>query len=148
MNEALIAFDTFQSPMLVQLDPADTVPLVVPPVTPDIQANGASFARLMSVQEPSGQLLPGVQFATPVSAVPQDPTKNLGNAIVSVADNVGSDYKQNISRIYKALDRDVLSPGELMRLQLDLTIVSLEVDVVGKGVQKSVQHVDTLVNLK
>jgi hypothetical protein len=29
-------------------------------------------------------------------------------------------------------------------MQLDIAVVSLEVEVVGKGVQKSVQHIDTL----
>ena len=59
---------------------------------------------------------------------------------------MGADYKANVARAYTALEK---SPREntvedLLKMQLDIAVVSLEVEVVGKGVQKSVQHVDTL----
>lgn len=148
MNDALMAFDTFAGQTLAQLDPAVGAPLAVPVVTPEVRAEADRFSQLMSVQNTDMPVAAGVLFAQSPTPVPLDPTKNLGNAIVSVADNVGSDYKQNIQRVYSALGRDTLSTAELMRLQLDVAVASLEVEVVGKGVQKSVQHVDTLVNLK
>ncbi len=148
MNDALMAFDTFAEQMLAQLDPAVGVPPTIPVVTPEVQVDADAFSRLMSVQNEQIPVPAGVLFAHSPAPATQDPTKNLGNAIVSVADNVGSDYKQNIQRVYSALGRESLSTAELMRLQLDVAVASLEVEVVGKGVQKSVQHVDTLVNLK
>jgi hypothetical protein len=36
----------------------------------------------------------------------------------------------------------------MMKLQMDMAVVTLEIEVVGKGVQKAVQHVDTLSKLQ
>jgi type III secretion protein I len=71
---------------------------------------------------------------------------SLGDEILARLDAVGANYKQNVNRAYAALEK---SPREntvqdLIKMQLDIAVVSLEVEVVGKGVQKSVQHIDTL----
>lgn len=71
---------------------------------------------------------------------------SLGDVILARLDAVGADYKENVKRAYATLEK---SPREntvedLLKMQLDIAVVSLEVELVGKGVQKSVQHIDTL----
>lgn len=79
-----------------------------------------------------------------------DSTKTLGDAILAKLDAVGADYKKNVSRAYAALEKSPRenTVEELLKMQLDISVVSLEVEVVGKGVQKAVQHIDTLSKLQ
>lgn len=91
----------------------------------------------ISVPAESNEISPDSTIATDTS---------LGDQILARLDAVGENYKQNVTRAYTALDK---SPNEnsiveLLKMQLDIAVVSLEVEVVGKGVQKSVQHVETL----
>jgi hypothetical protein len=119
----------------------------IPPVSPSIQNAGLNLLELLNAEriEP----VSNDSLTTISSSGLNDLTttqKSLGDEILARLDAVGADYKANISRAYTTLEK---SPREntvedLLKMQLDIAVVSLEVEVVGKGVQKSVQHIDTL----
>ena len=128
------------------LEPApsmgDDVNVTLPAATSDDRASGLRLLDMLNLEriEPNTTAL-GNEGPT---------TKTLGDAILARIDAVGANYKQNVNRAYAALEK---SPREntvedLLKMQLDLAVVSLEVEVVGKGVQKAVQHVDTLSKLQ
>jgi hypothetical protein len=139
MNEVLIAFNSFN-----QFPPdavSDTSKF--PSLPMDRQSDADFFGRLLDGSEiQAGALSAGM----PPSATGGPNT--LGSAFVDVADKLGADYKQNIQRVHSELESETLTTRDLLKVQLDLAVVSLEVDVIGKGVQKGVQHVDTMVNMK
>jgi uncharacterized protein YwlG (UPF0340 family) len=151
MNEALIVAQT------VDLNPGSEdfssvdAELSVPAATSADRQEGRRLYDLLQTQEAD-------QVAAPEASsrergglrIGSDSTKTMGEAILSRLDAVGADYKKNVARAYAALEK---SPREntvedLLKMQLDLAVVSLEVEVVGKGVQKAVQHVDTLSKLQ
>jgi hypothetical protein len=144
MNETLIAFETFSQPA------SETVadPTGFPVLPMDRQSDADFFGRLLEPQDVQAGVLsaPGVSENRLPAAI--GGTNTLGSAFINVADKVGSDYKQNIQKVYSELESDTLTTRDLLKIQLDLVVASLEVDVIGKGVQKGVQHVDTLVNMK
>jgi hypothetical protein len=119
----------------------------VPITSPGIQNAGLNLLELLNSEriepvstDPMNSLEPG--RLNDISASPT----SLGDEILARLDAVGADYKANVARAYTALEK---SPREntvedLLKMQLDIAVVSLEVEVVGKGVQKSVQHIDTL----
>lgn len=139
MNEALIAFETLKQP--VSESASDT--FVSPALPKDRQSDADFLGRLLQDSDMQSGSLPGEMRPTAIGG-----ENTLGGAVVNAADKIGADYKQNIERVYSELDSDTLTTRDLMKIQLDLVVVSLEVDVIGKGVQKGVQHVDTMVNMK
>lgn len=119
----------------------------IPPVDSIIQSDSVRLSDMlradtMSVE--SSEVLSGT--GEPSSEGTQEDVLSLGDQILARLDAVGDSYKQNVSRVYTALDKSPRdnTVEELLKMQLDIAVVSLEVEVIGKGVQKSVQHVETL----
>jgi hypothetical protein len=119
----------------------------IPTASPSVQNAGLNLLELLNAEriEPvSNDSLITIN-SSGINDPAMTPT-SLGDEILARLDAVGADYKANVARAYTALEK---SPREntvedLLKMQLDIAVVSLEVEVVGKGVQKSVQHIDTL----
>jgi hypothetical protein len=119
----------------------------IPVPSPGDQSSGLNLLEMLKadgIEPVTGNEINSIE-ANNLSAQPASPN-SLGDEILARLDAVGANYKQNVNRAYAALEK---SPREntvqdLLKMQLDIAVVSLEVEVVGKGVQKSVQHIDTL----
>ena len=137
---------TFAEPDFSQ-EPSQFTEISIPTPSLGDQSSGLNLLELLKADglEPvSGNVINTID-ANNLSDQPASPT-SLGDEILARLDAVGANYKQNVTRAYAALEK---SPREntvedLLKMQLDIAVVSLEVEVVGKGVQKSVQHIDTL----
>lgn len=143
MQEAIAALAQWE---LVQAGPAAvTDPL--PAVTTEVEAGGARLSELLAAptEEPGYAVepVPGARDAGPS-------TKVMGEIIMAKLDAIGAEYKANMAQAYQTLEKSPqqISLQEMLKLQLDLAVVGLEIEVVGKGVQKAVQHVDTLAKLQ
>ncbi len=143
MQEAIAALAQWE---LVQAGPAAANgPL--PVVTTEVEEGGARLSELLAAPtEGAGyalELAPAAQDAGPS-------TKVMGEVIMAKLDAIGAEYKTNMAQAYKALEKSPqqISLQEMLKLQLDMAVVGLEIEVVGKGVQKAVQHVDTLAKLQ
>lgn len=119
----------------------------IPIASPEIQNSGLNLLELLNVERTEldrNNLRESV--GTGSINDQSTPLSSLGDEILARLDAVGANYKSNVARAYATLEK---SPREttvedLLKMQLDIAVVSLEVEVVGKGVQKSVQHIDTL----
>jgi len=119
----------------------------IPTASPSVQNAGLNLLELLNperIEPVSNDALTTVN-SSGLNDLTTTPT-SLGDEILARLDAVGADYKANVARAYTTLEK---SPREntvedLLKMQLDIAVVSLEVEVVGKGVQKSVQHIDTL----
>ncbi len=142
MQEAIAALAQWE---LVQAGPVAT-PETLPAVTPEVEAGGAHLSELL-VSPPEG-----VTYSHELIPPAQEPTgtKVIGEVIMAKLDAIGTEYKTNVNLAYQAIEKSPqqISLQEMMKLQLDMAVVMLEVEVVGKGVQKAVQHVDTLAKLQ
>ncbi len=142
MQEAIAALAQWE---LVQAGPVAT-PETLPAVTPEVEAGGAHLSELL-VSPPEG-----VTYSLEPIPPAQEPTgtKVIGEVIMAKLDAIGTEYKTNVNLAYQAIEKSPqqISLQEMMKLQLDMAVVMLEVEVVGKGVQKAVQHVDTLAKLQ
>ncbi len=143
MPEAIAALAQWE---LVQAGPAaasDTLPVV----TPDVEAGGARLSELLAAPTEA----PGYALEPVPSAQDAGPgTKVMGEIIMAKLDAIGAEYKTHMAQAYQALEKSPqqISLQEMLKLQLDMAVVGLEIEVVGKGVQKVVQHVDTLAKLQ
>lgn len=128
-------------------EPTQFSEISIPIPSRDDQSSGLNLLDLIKADglDPVPENVTNTIDANNLINQPESPT-SLGDEILARLDAVGANYKKNVTRAYAALEK---SPREntvedLIKMQLDIAVVSLEVEVVGKGVQKSVQHVDTL----
>ncbi|MDB5839906.1 MAG: hypothetical protein JWQ23_1858 [Herminiimonas sp.] len=122
--------------------PADMAP---PMMSDDTTRGAARLSELMAVEDkvPEGGV-DGVGNSAGAG------TGTLGDAILGKLNAVSERYQVAVNDAHKTLDVAAPAPSlpELMRLQLKLATVSLEIEVISKGVSKAVQHVDQLTKLQ
>lgn len=143
MQEAIAALAQWE---LVQAEPVVS-PDTLPVVTPEVEAGGAHLSELLVT--PTDGVVYSLDPLPSVQEVGQG-NKVMGEVIMAKLDAIGAEYKTNVGHAYEALEKSPqqISLQEMMKLQLDMAVVTLEIEVVGKGVQKAVQHVDTLSKLQ
>ena len=125
----------------------DNDEVFVPEITHQVQQDGIKFSDLVAnrIEQPQVAANPAV-----VSTSPAIDTKSLGDVLLKRLDVVGNNFTKNIQRTHQILDTlpSDLRIQDMLRLQLEMASISLEVELVGKGVQKAVQHVDQLTKLQ
>jgi hypothetical protein len=125
----------------------DNDEVFVPAITQKVQQDGIRFSDLVAnrIEQP--------QTAANPAVVPTNnaiDTKTMGDVLLKRLDVVGNNFTKSIQRTHQILDTlpSDLRVQDMMRLQLEMASISLEVELVGKGVQKAVQHVDQLTKLQ
>jgi hypothetical protein len=121
--------------------------IIVPEITQKVQQDGVRFSDLVAnrIEQPEMAAKPAL---VPTTAA--NDTKSLGDVLLKRLDVVGNNFTKNIQRTHQILDTlpADLRVQDMLRLQLEMSAISLEVELVGKGVQKAVQHVDQLTKLQ
>jgi type III secretion protein I len=118
-------------------------PIGVGPGTADPSAT-ARFNEIMGTQQ------------TPLSeaieqAYPPIPATGgtMGESILSGLKNLSADFRQSWSTVNAALEAGPkMTNTELLKLQLGLTQMSVQYDLVGKAIGRSTQNLDQLVKLQ
>jgi hypothetical protein len=129
-------------------DPSiDSDEVFVPQITQQVKQDGVRFSDLVAnrIEPPQAAANPAV---VPTNAAID--TKSMGDILLKRLDVVGNNFTKNIQRTHQILETlpADLRVQDMMRLQLEMASISLEVELVGKGVQKAVQHVDQLTKLQ
>jgi type III secretion protein I len=116
---------------------------------PDVSAT-ARFNAVMSPQPSEaayGVAGVGMGEANNISVNPASAT--LGDKILNGVQNLSSEFQQSWKTVNKALDPSgSLSTTDLLKLQLGITQVSIQYDLVGKIISRSTQNIDQLVKLQ
>ncbi|MEO0317652.1 MAG: Type secretion basal body protein YscI, HrpB, PscI [Pseudomonadota bacterium] len=143
MQEAIAALAQWE---LVPADPV-TPTDGLPAVTPEVEAGGARLSELLDM--PADSVVYSPQSLQPVQ-MPGQGNKEMGTILMARLDGIGTEFKTNVGHAYDALEKspEQFTLRDMMKLQMDMAVVTLEIEVVGKGVQKAVQHVDTLSKLQ
>lgn len=146
MQEVLSALAQVAESSTTSLPDAEFPPSI-PIVTPEVELGGDRLTELLSNQpeQPVNAIDPVVTQAE-VSGV----ANTLGEKILARLDAVGLEFRTNMDRAHAMLE---VGPGKmslenLLKFQLEMTQVSLEIELVGKGVQKAVQHAEQLTKLQ
>ncbi len=119
----------------------------LPASTPEIKAAGAHLSELLSASEETT-----VYSIPQISPSASDSTKasTLGDAILRRMDSLGTNFRNKVDHVYEMLKvpPGTYSAQQMLQLQMGVSMISIEVEVVGKGVQKAVQHADQLTKLQ
>jgi hypothetical protein len=112
----------------------------------DIDVLGKKFSDLIAPVE-EGQ---GIEKLTDGRNFDSGRGQSLGTMFVAKLDAVGTDFKNNIERAYSTFERtpEDISLVDVMKAQYEMAVVTLQIDVVGKGVQKSVQNAESFLKMQ
>lgn len=135
---------------LAQLEGA-TLPqeekITIPHTSSDVNSAGEHLSDLINAADEatfySGQ---GVEHISAAAGH----THTLGDAIMQRLDSMGTSFRVRVERTHHMLESlpGTYSLQEMLKLQLEMSAISVEIEVVGKGVQKAVQHADQLAKLQ
>lgn len=125
----------------------DSDEVFVPAINQQVQQDGVRFSDLVAARIEPPQEVTNLAVVTTNTAID---AKSLGDVLLKRLDVIGNNFTKNIQRTHQILDTlpADLRVQDMMRLQLEMSAISLEVELVGKGVQKAVQHVDQLTKLQ
>lgn len=120
----------------------------LPYASPAVMEGRDRLSNLLSENE-----LAPVTGADPMLSLPTvaKPTGGaMGEMLVAKLDAVGAEFKANMVRAHVEMEKapDQLSLRDILKLEYEFAVITLQIDVVGKGVQKAVQNMDTLVKMQ
>lgn len=130
------------------------VPAGPSPASADALA-AAQFSQLMGAQSAavadaalgSQALGAALQNSGPGAANGQAPT--LGESILGGVNNLSEQFQQSWRSVHSALEGGQLMPaGDLLKLQMGLTQMAIQYELVGKAVSRSTQNIDQLVKMQ
>ena len=125
------------------VQPSPTVP---PPLAPDALAT-AQFSSLMTVP---GAAPMQSQVITEASANLQAiELPSLGDNILKGLQGMASEFKQSMTNVSASLDRGTnMSVSDLFKVQMGLMQMSVQYELIGKGISRSTQNLDQLVKIQ
>jgi type III secretion protein I len=107
----------------------------------------ARFEQVMNIQPVP--LAPATAEANAAAlAIPTGP-RTMGDSILSGMQNLSTDFQQSWKSVSAALEAgDTMTTTDLLKLQLGLTQMSVQYDLVGKAISRSTQNLDQLGKLQ
>ena len=124
------------------------------PGAADAQAT-ARFADLMTQPPSSAAAVPAAPATAMAPAAPlhdgDAPATggSLGDAILGSLKSASADFQDKWASVQGVLDRgNFTSVSELLKLQLGVTQMSVQYEVLGKAVSRSTQNIDQLVKMQ
>lgn len=125
--------------------PADA-PVALPAAAPDELA-AARFAATM--QSPAVEPLAAAQSAAVPPAVSDTLSNSLGDRMLASLQGASQDFKSVWRETETRLKSDqALQMQEMMAMQLQVTQMAVEFDLIGKIVSRSTQNLDQLVRVQ
>lgn len=115
--------------------------------TPDARAT-ARFAEIMEAGPASAPVAtsapPPTAFAASV-----DCTQTLGDRILNGLSGASAEFQQSLKNVNAVLDgSQAMTLSDLLKMQLNLTQVSIQYDLIGKAISRSTQNLDQLVKIQ
>lgn len=133
---------------------AASVDSVANAAKPDALA-AARFSELMRVDTVAAPVTvqPAVELVPPNTAIqtPVAPAQNasIGDRILSGMQGLSGDMQQSWSTVKNALENSSnMTTADMLKLQMGLTQMSIQYDLVGKAISRSTQNLDQLLKMQ
>lgn len=108
------------------------------------------FNDIMSAAAPTPAVSPAMPAGLPVSVTASiTESAGLGNTILSGLQSIPSEYSKKWRNVKASVDEMSRNPsaGAMLTVQMGLLEVSVLYEMVGKGISRSTQNIDTLVRM-
>ena len=133
---------------------AASVDSVANAAKPDALA-AARFSELMRVDTVAAPVTvqPAIELVPPNTAIqtPVAPAQNvsIGDRILSGMQGLSGDMQQSWSTVKNALENSSnMTTADMLKLQMGLTQMSIQYDLVGKAISRSTQNLDQLLKMQ
>lgn len=127
------------------------VPAGPSPASADALA-AAQFSQLMGAQSapaPAADAAPAGLLSAAVSSGASGQAPTLGESILGGVSHLSEQFQQSWRSVHSALEGGQLMPaGDLLKLQMGLTQMAIQYELVGKAVSRSTQNIDQLVKMQ
>lgn len=107
----------------------------------------AQFSNLMAAPDATPVQPPIATNATVRAAALEAPS--MGENILKSLQSVSSEFKQNVSNVTASLEAGTnMGISELLKVQMGLMQMSVQIEMVGKGISRTTQNLDQLVKIQ
>ena len=121
-------------------------PTVLPPLASDALAT-TQFSSLMTVPGAAPLQSQVVTEASANSATIEHST--MGDNILKGLQGMASEFKQSMANVSASLDPGTnMSVSDLFKVQMGLMQMSVQYELIGKGISRSTQNLDQLVKIQ
>lgn len=108
----------------------------------------ARFEQIMSATPPPPDLA-GAASVVGASGFVAPANPSLGDNILAGMQNLSTDFQQSWKSVNAALEAGSnMTTTDMLKLQLGLTQMSVQYDLIGKAISRSTQNLDQLVKLQ
>ena len=124
------------------LDPASA------PLAPADPLATAQFAQMMGAQAPATEPPQPVVIDSAAVLLPAE-NRTMGDNILTGMESMSSEYRQAMTKVNAALDSSGdMTISDMLRLQMGLMQISVQHELVAKGISRSTQNLDQLVKIQ
>lgn len=111
----------------------------------------AQFSQIMQAA-PAGAVDaagPAPQVAAASQPLSTEGPRSLGETILSGMQNLSQEFQQSWKTVNAVLDSgSAMTTSDMLKLQMGLTQMSIQYDLVGKAISRSTQNLDQLVKMQ
>lgn len=135
--------EIISSPLVTMAPGSNATPTVPDMATPDALA-AARFDELMATT-------PAAPTSTtlPTLTTPHPQAVTLGDRILQGLGGLSTDFQQSWKEVSSVLDSgNMMTTGDMLKLQMNLTQIAIQYDMVGKAISKSTQNIEQLVKIQ
>jgi type III secretion system YscI/HrpB-like protein len=124
------------------LDPASA------PLAPADPLATAQFAQMMGAQAPATEPPQPVVIDSAAVLLPAE-NRTMGDNILTGMESMSSEYRQAMTKVNAALDSSGdMTISDMLKLQMGLMQISVQHELVAKGISRSTQNLDQLVKIQ
>jgi type III secretion protein I len=108
----------------------------------------ARFSAIMEAPVEAVPQMPEVQLQ-PVAAEALQANGTMGDSILSGMQNLSVEFQQSWKTVNSALESgSAMTTSDMLKLQMGLTQMSIQYELVGKAISRSTQNLDQLVKMQ
>jgi type III secretion system YscI/HrpB-like protein len=118
------------------------------PLAPADPLATAQFAQMMGAQAPATEPPQPVVIDSAAVLLPAE-NRTMGDNILTGMESMSSEYRQAMTKVNAALDSSGdMTISDMLRLQMGLMQISVQHELVAKGISRSTQNLDQLVKIQ
>lgn len=118
------------------------------PLAPADPLATAQFAQMMGAQAPAAEPPRPVVIDSAAVLLPAE-NRTMGDNILTGMESMSSEYRQAMTKVNAALDSSGdMTISDMLRLQMGLMQISVQHELVAKGISRSTQNLDQLVKIQ
>ena len=118
------------------------------PLAPADPLATAQFAQMMGAQAPATEPPQPVMIDSAAVLLPAE-NRTMGDNILTGMESMSSEYRQAMTKVNAALDSSGdMTISDMLRLQMGLMQISVQHELVAKGISRSTQNLDQLVKIQ